>query len=240
MAKQDHDDLRDRSDDLREQGRCALDELKARADALDAPANVKANNPKDAFGTLKASLSWVPMEVIFELALAFAEGGFKYGAHNYLVAEPRASVYLDAAGRHVFDFWTLGVDIDAESKVGLHHISKAIALLAVLRAAQIHGKWIDDRPPPAPADFLQSLNEKMKLLAATFPDPVARYLSNGKRGPGRLEAKYTGPLNSGTARSRLNVAKYTRPESDRAKITKRIQSLRRMICVKALVRTLLP
>jgi hypothetical protein len=152
-----------------------------------APADAfKANNPKDAFGTLKACLSWLPMEVLFEVALALAEGGFKYGGHNYLVAAPRGSVYMDATDRHQFQFWTLGEEIDADSGAGLHHISKAIASLVVLRAAQIHGNWIDDRPPPAPAGFLDDLNGKMKMLAEKFPDPVARYLADGQRGPGRI------------------------------------------------------
>lgn len=170
MARQDHDDLRDRSGDV----------------ANELPPHFKENNPKDAFGILKASMSWLPMEVVMELALAMAEGGFKYGAHNYLVAEPRASVYVDAVARHVFQFWTLGEDIDEESGAELHHLSKGIASLAVLRAAQIHGKWIDDRPPPAPKGFLQSLNDKMVMLSKKFPNPVARYLANGKRGPGRI------------------------------------------------------
>jgi hypothetical protein len=176
----------------------ALAELEARAAGkgkspgdrlLELAAEVgraKANNPKDAFGTLKACLSWLPMEVVFEVALALAEGGFKYGGHNYLVAAPRASVYMDACDRHQFQHWNLGEDIDAESGAGLHHISKAIASLMVLRAAQIHGNWIDDRPPPAPPEFLADLNAKMKLLGEAFPDPVARYLANGKRGPGRI------------------------------------------------------
>jgi len=189
--KQDHDDLRDRSREMRdaenviERGNRAMAELQARAAAIPAPGE-KANNPKDAFGTLKACLSWLPMEVVFEVALALAEGGFKYGGHNYLVAEPRASVYMDACDRHQFQFWNLGEEADTESKAGLHHISKAIASLMVLRAAQIHGRWIDDRPPRAPAEFLDGLNTKMKLLAEAFPDPVARYLAEGKRGPGRI------------------------------------------------------
>ena len=182
MAKYDHDDLRDKSGDRGE----AFLELAKRAGVPAAADAVKANNPKDGFGSLKACLSWLPMEVVFEVALALAEGGFKYGGHNYLVAPPRASVYMDGCDRHQFQFWTLGEDIDAESGAGLHHISKAIASLMVIRAAQIHGNWIDDRPPPAPPGFLQSLNDKMKLLAAAFPDPVARYLANGKRGPGRI------------------------------------------------------
>jgi hypothetical protein len=50
--------------------------------------------------------------------------------------------------------------VDPESGSELHHITKAIASLAVLRAATINGTWIDDWPPPAPAGFLDSLNEK--------------------------------------------------------------------------------
>jgi Domain of unknown function (DUF5664) len=144
------------------------------------------DNPKRAFGTLKACLSWWPLAVIFETALAFAEGGFKYGGHNYLVAPVAASDYVDATMRHLFQFHALGEDEDSESGAKLHHITKAIASLAVLRAAMINGTWIDDRPPPAPAGFLQSLNEKMVMLVAKYPDPIARYLANGMRGPGRI------------------------------------------------------
>lgn len=145
----------------------------------------KENNPKDAFGILKACMSWVPQTVIMELALAMAEGGFKYGGHNYLVAAPRSSVYTDGAERHIYQYVYEG-DLDEESKVGLHHISKAIASLVVLRAAQINGHWIDDRPPQAPKGWLASLNAKMIALSKAFPQPVARYLKEGKRGPGRI------------------------------------------------------
>lgn len=121
-----------------------------------------------------------------ELAPRIGRKQWKAATVNYLVAEPRASVYMDALNRHQFQFWNLGEEADAESKAGLHHISKAIASLMVLRAAQIHGRWIDDRPPRAPAGFLDELNGKMKLLAEAFPEPVARFLADGKRSPGRI------------------------------------------------------
>ncbi len=88
--------------------------------------------------------------------------------------------------RHQFQFWNVREDVDSESRAGLHHISKQIASLMVLRAAQIHGKWIDDRPPACPPEFLNELNAKMKLLAESFPNPVARYYHDGQRGPGRI------------------------------------------------------
>lgn len=146
----------------------------------------KENNPKDALGTAKACLSWLPIEVLFEVAVAMAEGGYKYGGHNYLVAAPRATVYLDAAERHMFQWSRLHEEADAESGASLHHISKAIASLVVLRAAMISKNYVDDRAPRIPVDFLDELNAKMKQLAANSPDPVARYLDGGKRGPGRI------------------------------------------------------
>lgn len=146
----------------------------------------KASNPKDAFGILKASpLSYVPQAVVMELAIAMAEGAFKYGAHNYLVIGVRASVYTDAAARHLAQF-TNGEDYDSDSGTSLSHITKAIASLTVLRAAMIHGTWVDDRPPPAPPAWLEQINSKMHELAERYPKPVGRYLADGKRGPGRI------------------------------------------------------
>jgi hypothetical protein len=73
----DHDDLRNRADE-------------SLAEMASAPTK---DNPKRAFGILKACLWWWPMAVIFETALAFAEGGFKYGGHNYLVAPVSARLH---------------------------------------------------------------------------------------------------------------------------------------------------
>lgn len=186
MAKWDHDDLCDKS------GSAAAYAAAERARLginLTSPAEAtKLQNPKDGFGTLKACLSWVPEEVIFELAVAMAEGGFKYGGFNYLAAQPRATVYTDACKRHLFQFERLHEETDTESGAGLHHITKAIASLVVLRAAMISGGWIDDRGPPAPAGFLADLGERMKMLAKAFPDPVAKYYAGGRRGPGRILA----------------------------------------------------
>ncbi|WP_212497008.1 dATP/dGTP diphosphohydrolase domain-containing protein [Bradyrhizobium liaoningense] len=151
----------------------------------DATTNAKPTNPKDTFGVLKASLSFVSLPVLMETAVAMAEGGFKYGAHNYRVRGVRASVYVDATFRHVSDFWE-GMDIDEESGAQLSHVTKAIASLTVLRDSMIRGNWIDDRPPPSPKGWLKKISAEMVHLAEKFPQPVARYLANGKRGPGRI------------------------------------------------------
>lgn len=148
-----------------------------------APGNIveiktKPSNPKDIFGSNKVSLSMVPAGVLMELALAMQEGALKYGRHNYRVIGVRASIYYDAAMRHMAAFWE-GEDLDPDSGAGLHHITKAISSLTVLRDAMINGCWTDDRPPRLPKDWLNDLNAVAKELndkAATKPTIAAPYL----------------------------------------------------------------
>lgn len=190
MAKWDHDDLCDpRLRDVVVTNTPRAGETAEQIAARSAPRSVapeaKANNPKDGFGVLKASLSWVSMPVIMEMAVGMAEGGFKYGGHNYRICAPKASVYIDGAIRHIVEWWE-GEDNDGDAQVEINNITKAITSLCVLRDAMIQGSYIDDRPPPSPKGWLKALNEKMKQLGAKNPDPVARYLAGGKRGPGRI------------------------------------------------------
>ena len=61
----------------------------------------KDTNPKDAVGTRKAPMSTLPMQVSFEVGVAMLEGARKYGRHNYRATGVMASVYFDAAIRHL-------------------------------------------------------------------------------------------------------------------------------------------
>src|ERR1700761_3416714 len=88
------------------------------------PDEIKRSNPKDAVGTGKVPVSTVSAPVIAEVGLAMLEGARKYGRHNYRAIGVRASVYYDAAQRHLMAWWE-GQDIDPAS--GLSHVSKAIA-----------------------------------------------------------------------------------------------------------------
>ena len=85
------------------------------------------------------------------------EGAIKYGRHNYRIAGIRASTYIDATIGHIFDYWE-GQDIDPDS--GLHHITKAIAYLYVLRDAQMRDMCEDDRPPKSDVE-----GDKIRLQA---------------------------------------------------------------------------
>lgn len=147
----------------------------------------KENNPKDAFGVAKAgATSYLYGPVLLEMAVGMAAGAMKYGAHNYLTVAPRASVYTDAAVRHILAF-VGGEDLDPEAGEGVEvsHVTAAINSLHVLRAAMINGSFVDDRPPAAPAGWISKLNKSMVALGKLYPDPVARYLAGGKRGAGR-------------------------------------------------------
>jgi hypothetical protein len=129
-------------------------------------------NPKDAIGASKAPLSTLEPQVVHEMALAMFEGECKYWRHNYIASRVRAMVYADAHDRHMSD-WKSGQDIDPDS--GLPHLMKAAACLHIIRAAEIHGSLIDDRPPANPDP------EWMKKLDAKALDIVQR-LSGFERG----------------------------------------------------------
>ena len=117
----------------------------------------KLSNPKDLVGVLKVPMSTVSAPVLAEISLGMLEGAGKYGRHNYRMVGVRSSVYYDATMRHLMAWWE-GQDIDPAS--GLHHVTKAITSLVVLRDAMLHGMCDDDRPPSLSVDFIDALNKQ--------------------------------------------------------------------------------
>lgn len=145
------------------------EEPEEKLDALkEQTQKVKDTNPKDAVGTKKAPISTVSHAVVAELGLAMLEGARKYGRHNYRIKGVRASVYRDALWRHIMAWYDFGQDIDPDS--GLHHLSKAIACLMVLRDAQLADNWVDDRPPPLPIELLKMFNKMAADIIERYPD----------------------------------------------------------------------
>lgn len=151
------------------------DRINARAHAnKEGPAAASAtkpSNPKDAMSFKKVPLlSVLPLGVLARMSLGMLEGALKYSRHNYRLAGVRASVYVDATMRHISAFWE-GQDLDPESKVGLHHIDKAITSLVVLRDSILQGNWTDDRPPISPTGWLDEANRMAAELVKQFPEP---------------------------------------------------------------------
>jgi len=130
----------------------------------------KDSNPKDALGTKKVPMSVIPGPVMMEVGNALLEGALKYGRHNYREIGVKASVYFDATMRHMWQFWE-GQDIDPDS--GIHHVTKAIASLCVLRDSMMRGNWSDDRPPKSEDGWVADMNCKSARLVNKYPDPPA-------------------------------------------------------------------
>jgi len=100
-------------------------------------------NPKDAIGVKKPSLRFVPMAPVYMMGQAMADGGVKYGPFNWREQPVNASVYYDAALRHMTQ-WYLGNDRASDSNV--HHLAHAMACMAILLDAESQNSLNDDRP----------------------------------------------------------------------------------------------
>lgn len=125
-------------------------------------------NPKDELGHKKARLSPIPAPVLFEMGLALSEGARKYGRHNWRITGVRASIYYDAALRHIMAWWE-GQNHDSDS--GQHHLAHALACLVILRDAERAGKLDDDRPPVTEdLDWLMEMNISASELVEKYPN----------------------------------------------------------------------
>ena len=137
-----------------------------------------SENPKDAIGSEKNPHCTVSQAVMAEVGVAMMEGARKYGRHNYRSTDIRASIYYDATRRHL-DAWWEGEDIDAES--GIHHITKAIAGLTVLRDGMIQDKIDDDRPPVTPAYHKDYVKKLVAGVLKRLPESVEPFTERDKK-----------------------------------------------------------
>lgn len=105
-------------------------------------------NPKDAIGSKKPPLmSVVPNTALLHLGQAMQNGAKKYGAFNYREAGVRASIYVDAATRHLGAWFDSRQELAEDS--GVHHLGHAMACMAILLDCIESGMVIDDRPKVA-------------------------------------------------------------------------------------------
>lgn len=109
---------------------------------VDRTPDTKPTNPKDAIGSGKVPFHLWPETATMAGAMALLEGASKYGRANWREAGVRASIYYDAARRHLMR-WFEGEDFDSDS--GLPHLGHALACMAILVDAEKAGKLVDDR-----------------------------------------------------------------------------------------------
>lgn len=119
------------------------------AAAPDVPATAYPDgNPKSLQGAKKYSLRYLPLPAAVEVNRALEDGAKKYGAANWRKTGVAASVYVDAALRHLAQWYDGGQKSAADS--GVHNLGHAMACLAILIDAESCDKLIDDRPEPCP------------------------------------------------------------------------------------------
>lgn len=105
----------------------------------------KPTNPKDLIGSGKIPLHLWPTTATVMGSMGLLDGMLKYGRSNYRAIGVRASIYYDAASRHL-NAWFEGEEVDPDS--GLPHMAHALACLAIIVDAQAAGKLTDDRCTP--------------------------------------------------------------------------------------------
>lgn len=101
-------------------------------------------NPKSLQGAKKFSLRYLPLSANIAVNQAFEDGAAKYGAANWREKGVAATVYVDAALRHIMQYFDGGQKMAADS--GVHNLGHAMACLAIIIDAEQEGQLIDDRP----------------------------------------------------------------------------------------------
>jgi hypothetical protein len=102
----------------------------------------KPTNPKDAIGSDKLPLHLWPATATALGCIGLLNGMLKYGRSNYRAIGARASIYVDAAKRHL-DAWFEGEEVDADD--GVPHLAAALACIAIVVDARASGRLNDDR-----------------------------------------------------------------------------------------------
>lgn len=105
-------------------------------------------NPKTVYGKAKPSISLIPASALIHCADAFRDGAGKYGPANWRDDPVSVTTYIDAAYRHLMD-WFDGEEVADDSQV--LHLGHAMACIAILIDAKEQGTLVDDRPKPGKA-----------------------------------------------------------------------------------------
>ena len=122
-----------------------------------APKPILGTNPKDLLGTKKVNLHLVPPASIFYQALAMEDGATKYGPYNWRSNKVIATIYIDAAMRHLQQ-WLDGEENASDSKKP--HLAHALASIGIIVDALETGNLVDNRPAPGAMSKLVERWEK--------------------------------------------------------------------------------
>lgn len=144
-------------------------------------------NPKSIVGVRKPSMHAVPATAMVHLGRAMADGERKYGLMNWRQHPVAATVYYDAALRHLMA-WFDGREANAPDS-DVPHLAHVMACCAILLDAGEQGNMVDDRPenPGRVVEVLRELTsnfvEKAKIEDALV-DAVQAALEAHTDAPG--------------------------------------------------------
>lgn len=110
---------------------------------MDPELELPDGNPKTVYGMSKPGIEGVPAAPLFMVGEVMRFGAAKYGLTNWRHDPISASVYYNAAMRHLFSWWD-GDNLDTET--GLPHLAHAAACLMIILDAGLTDDLNDDRP----------------------------------------------------------------------------------------------
>lgn len=142
-------------------------------DFVDTHNGAKNPNPKDSIGSSKIPLHLWPETASIMGSLGLLDGAGKYGRGNYRASPVRASIYYDAAKRHL-NGWFSGRPCDPDS--GLPDLAHALACIAIIVDAQAAGTIVDDRDYNSGyAKFIDEMTPFVKLLQEKHADKSPKH-----------------------------------------------------------------
>lgn len=118
------------------------------------------NNPKTGAARDKPPLSLVPPVLEIATSYAFRDGAKKYGPYNWRQTGVAATVYIEAAKRHLNRFLDGSEHADDS---GVHELAHAAACIAIILDAMSLDKLIDDRPSKGASNDLIEKRQAGKL-----------------------------------------------------------------------------
>src|SRR3954466_2590210 len=125
------------------------------------------DNPKTKFGVQKPSMFNVPVTSLLHLMAAMADGAKKYGPYNWRDKDVSASIYYDAAMRHLMA-WIDGEDFAEDS--GVHHLGGVMACCAIILDAEAQGTLNDNRPVKGKfSSLVKEMTSSLKVTSGKSP-----------------------------------------------------------------------
>lgn len=109
----------------------------------------------------KVSFSLVPLHLLAGCARVLMSGTIKYASWNWAKGMAWSECF-DCTLRHLFKWWYLREDFDAET--GEHHLDHVFCNLFFLRHYVDNYKEGDDRPPQGTTFFPDSMGDFTKLF----------------------------------------------------------------------------